>query len=101
VDYLIHKTKKKRVAHLWNGCDTRCRMVSTGGLSVKRMEVRGDADGRRICKICLANKHPEKREEWRYYAESEDFPKHDGSGRAYFFHESRWSHRRNIRETDI
>ena len=43
--YLIRR-KRGRVAHLWDDPDTRCRMVSTGGLNVKRYTVLNSPHGR-------------------------------------------------------
>ena len=49
--YLI-ANKKARVAHLWTGSDTVCRMFSTGGMKKKGYEVFPETGGLPICSLC-------------------------------------------------
>lgn len=51
--YLTRKRKPK-VAHLWLGRDTACRMYSTGGMRTKRYVVSNDRRDLPICTMCLA-----------------------------------------------
>ena len=48
--YLISKRKAK-VAHVWTGSDTVCRMFSTGGMN-KTKYLQVDASELKICKMC-------------------------------------------------
>ena len=50
----------KRVAHIWNGYDTACRMYSTGGITrKKRYHVSETNPGLPICGVCKT--HMERR----------------------------------------
>lgn len=49
--YLLQKNNPK-VAHLWKGYDTACRMYSTGGLACRKYEVKDSACGMKICTMC-------------------------------------------------
>ena len=49
--YLTRK-RKPRVAHLWDGEDTYCRMHSTGGLNPEKFGVSSSAHGLPICAMC-------------------------------------------------
>lgn len=49
--YLIRK-KPGGKAHFWEGTDTRCRMASTGGLSMRKYVVTEHPNGRPICHMC-------------------------------------------------
>lgn len=53
--YLVDEHKRKASAHIWSGSDTACRMWSTGGMNRAKPSwlVRGDADGRLVCHMCL------------------------------------------------
>lgn len=48
----LKRRKKPRVAHVWTGTDTACRMASTGGLAMRKYEVSGRMDGLRFCEMC-------------------------------------------------
>ena len=54
MSYLIpSKGKLKNAAHLWTGDDTFCKMLSTGGLRLRRgYRVTETPEGRRICMMC-------------------------------------------------
>lgn len=41
-----------KVAHLWLGSDTACKMASTGGLSLKKYMICNDYFGLSICQMC-------------------------------------------------
>ncbi len=49
--YLVRR-KRGGKAHLWISGDTKCRMASTGGLSLRKYVVLDHADGRLICHMC-------------------------------------------------
>ncbi len=55
--YLVRKPPKKRkVAHLWNGKDTVCRMATTGGLALAKYHVVDSVHpDEPICHMCLVN----------------------------------------------
>lgn len=46
------KKKNAKVAHIWMGFDTACRMHSTGGLRQKRYMVAESSGGLPICTMC-------------------------------------------------
>lgn len=53
--YLVSK-KQKRVAHLWNGSDTSCRMATTGGLLLSKYHVvTVIPSNENICYMCKVN----------------------------------------------
>lgn len=54
MQYLIKLRKKSKVAHLWTGNDTVCKMASTGGLNTDDFQVI-DETNLRICKMCVTN----------------------------------------------
>lgn len=46
----------KRVAHVWLGDDTACRMRSTGGITrSKRYTVSDTSGGLQVCHMCQVN----------------------------------------------
>ena len=49
--YLVRK-RKPRVAHIWIGTDTACRMYSTGGLAKKKYMVAYGPTSLAICTMC-------------------------------------------------
>jgi hypothetical protein len=51
---LIRK-HKPRVAHIWLGSDTACRMASTGGLNRRKYEIVSAAPRLPICTMCRSN----------------------------------------------
>ncbi len=50
--FLVSKKRKAR-AHYWDGSDTKCRMASTGGLSMHRYSVTDDPGARLLCHMCV------------------------------------------------
>lgn len=56
--YLVRKRFGGKI-HLWDGADTKCRMVSTGGLSMRKYVVTKKVDHRLICQMC-ALKQPDQ-----------------------------------------
>lgn len=50
--YIVRRRKPK-VAHIWTGEDTRCRMASTGGLDPANYSVVSDP-GLPVCAMCAA-----------------------------------------------
>lgn len=58
--YLIRK-KKAKVAHIFSGDDTLCRMYSTGGLAKKKYIISYESKSLPICELCQNNiNHREK-----------------------------------------
>lgn len=53
--FLIRRKGKIKVAHVWCGDDTACRMASTGGLCLDLYEVSSDNRGLRTCAMCADN----------------------------------------------
>ena len=54
--YLIRRKKNNelgKIAHLWNGEDTYCRMASTNGLNIRNYKVFGSSMGKSICQMCV------------------------------------------------
>lgn len=49
--YLVRR-KRGGKAHLWEAEDTKCRMASTGGLSMRKYVVLDHMDGRPLCHMC-------------------------------------------------
>lgn len=49
--YLVRKSKP-RVAHIWKGADTACRLYSTGGMRKKKYTVAYSATTLPICTMC-------------------------------------------------
>lgn len=49
--YLVRKGIGGK-AHYWDGSDTKCRMASSGGLSMRKYVVANDPGGRLICHMC-------------------------------------------------
>ena len=49
--FLVRK-RKPRVAHIWYGKDTACRMYSTGGLTKSKYAVTKGSCGLSICTMC-------------------------------------------------
>ena len=55
-DYLIHRTKRNRAAHLWAGTDTVCRLYSGCLMAWEDYKVTTDKDEghqRRDCLRCV------------------------------------------------
>ena len=53
--YLIRRLRyTAKVAHVWTGRDTACRMWSTGGLRKDKYEYSVGSDDLPICTQCLA-----------------------------------------------
>lgn len=51
--YLIRKgSKKVKVAHIWKGQDTECRMASTGGLNKSKYFVSPISFDLKLCAMC-------------------------------------------------
>lgn len=50
--YLVRK-KRGGKAHYWEGTDTKCRMASTGGLSMRKYLVTDHPGDRLICHMCM------------------------------------------------
>jgi hypothetical protein len=48
--YLI--SKRGRIAHIWDGKDTACRMASTGGLKLEKCRAVDEIGERAICQMC-------------------------------------------------
>lgn len=67
------KPGKKRVAHLWDGEDTVCRLWSTGGIISKdNYKVEDDPGDRRLCGMCVHNESQPS----RHGRQSKDRPVH-------------------------
>lgn len=49
--YLI-RLRKPKVAHIWDGDDTLCRLASTGGLDKDRYKSSATPNNLKICKLC-------------------------------------------------
>lgn len=49
--YLVRKRRGGK-AHYWDGADTKCRMASSGGLSMRKYVVTDHTGGRLICHMC-------------------------------------------------
>jgi hypothetical protein len=52
--YLICRKRKDTKAHIWDGEDTLCTMVSRGELYRENCDVHSSPMDREICFICLA-----------------------------------------------
>lgn len=50
--YIVRR-RKPRVAHVWAGDDTRCRMASTGGLDLANYDLVSEP-GLPVCAMCIA-----------------------------------------------
>ncbi len=48
----LKRRHRPRVAHVWNGSDTLCRMASTGGLRLEKYVVSERMDGLVFCSMC-------------------------------------------------
>jgi len=65
VGYLVRRTSKRmRVAHLYDGNDTRCRMLSTGGMRLPKYDfyatfsdVLSVSPNATICAMCYRGGH--------------------------------------------
>ena len=55
--YLTSK-KRPKVAHIWTGSDTACRMYGTGGLKQKKYQVTDSDMGLPICTMCERSSAP-------------------------------------------
>lgn len=49
--YLV-RIKRGGKAHYWDGSDTKCRMASSGGLSMRKYVVTAEPGERLICHMC-------------------------------------------------
>lgn len=70
--YLVMKNGEKNKAHILNGRDTVCRMLSTGGLKInsKKTMIVSEPTDAGICLLCQEKMNKYTREEYALYLET-------------------------------
>ena len=70
--YLVMKNGEKNKAHILNGRDTVCRMLSTGGLKInsKKTMIVSEPTDAGICLLCQQKMNKYTREEYALYLET-------------------------------
>jgi very-short-patch-repair endonuclease len=53
----LMRGESARIAHLWTGSDTLCRMFSTGGMRQDRFSVHMDPGAAEICHLCRCRRN--------------------------------------------